>query len=73
MKNDLLEKINNNIINEINAFSKLCSEFNIYCAEKDGKYGIWLCKSIFPGVEYQRMRTSAMSIPALRSPSVEFF
>ena len=46
MKNDLLEKINNNIINEINAFSKLCSEFKIYCAEKDGKYGIWLDTSI---------------------------
>lgn len=42
MKNDYLEKINNDRINEINAITGLCSEFKIYCEEKDGKYGIWL-------------------------------
>jgi hypothetical protein len=42
MKNDFLEKLNNNRINEINAITKSCSEFRIYCGEKDGKYGIWL-------------------------------
>ena len=42
MKNDYLEKINNDRINEINAITKSCSEFKIYCEEKDGKYGIWL-------------------------------
>ena len=38
MKNDFLEKLNNNRINEINAITKSCSEFRIYCDEKDGKY-----------------------------------
>ena len=42
MKNDYLQKINNDRINEINAITKSCSEFRIYCGEKDGKYGIWL-------------------------------
>ena len=42
MKNDFLEKLNNNRINEINAITKSCSEFRIYCGDKDGKYGIWL-------------------------------
>lgn len=42
MKNDYIKKMNDNIINEINAITKSCSEFKIYCDQKDGKYGIWL-------------------------------